>query len=50
MTLKVRDPLKRKWDRGVYMGPNSTNPEAVRKAREEALRQQRVAQGVAAGL
>ena len=49
MTLKVRDPLKRKWERGVYMGPNSTNPEAVRKAREEALRQQRVAQGVAAG-
>jgi 2-keto-4-pentenoate hydratase/2-oxohepta-3-ene-1,7-dioic acid hydratase in catechol pathway len=39
MTLKVRDPLKRKWERGVYMGPNSTNPEAVRKAREEAARQ-----------
>jgi 2-keto-4-pentenoate hydratase/2-oxohepta-3-ene-1,7-dioic acid hydratase in catechol pathway len=50
MMLKVRDPLKRKWERGVYMGPNSTNPEAVQKAREEAQRQQQVARGVAAGL
>ena len=30
MTLHVSDPLKREWERGVYMGPNSTNPEAVR--------------------
>jgi 2-keto-4-pentenoate hydratase/2-oxohepta-3-ene-1,7-dioic acid hydratase in catechol pathway len=29
MTLHVRDPLKRKWERGVYMGADSTNPEAV---------------------
>ncbi len=36
MSLKVRDPLKRKWERGVYMGPNSTNPEAVRRERERA--------------
>ena len=34
MTLKVKDPLKRTWERGIYMGPNSTNPEAVRRARE----------------
>ncbi|MFA7249386.1 MAG: fumarylacetoacetate hydrolase family protein [Dehalococcoidia bacterium] len=30
MTLHVSDPLKRQWERGIYMGPNSTNPEAVR--------------------
>jgi 2-keto-4-pentenoate hydratase/2-oxohepta-3-ene-1,7-dioic acid hydratase in catechol pathway len=33
MTLKVADPLKRSWERGVYMGPDSTNPEAVRRHR-----------------
>lgn len=32
MTVKVRDPLKRKWERGVFMGWNSTNPEAVRQS------------------
>jgi 2-keto-4-pentenoate hydratase/2-oxohepta-3-ene-1,7-dioic acid hydratase in catechol pathway len=36
MTVHVKDPLKRTWERGVYMGPNSTNPEAVRRAREAA--------------
>ena len=30
MTLHVRDPLKRQWERGVYLGPGSTNPEARR--------------------
>jgi len=35
MTLHVRDPLKRQWERGVYMGPGSTNP-AARAARGEA--------------
>jgi 2-keto-4-pentenoate hydratase/2-oxohepta-3-ene-1,7-dioic acid hydratase in catechol pathway len=55
MSLKVKDPLKRKWERGVYMGPNSTNPEAVRRAREHeqreaALRQQEIDQGRASGL
>ncbi len=35
MELHVRDPLKRQWERGVYMGPNSTNPEA-RRLRGEA--------------
>ena len=34
MTLHVRDPLKREWERGVYMGPGSTNP-AARRARGE---------------
>jgi 2-keto-4-pentenoate hydratase/2-oxohepta-3-ene-1,7-dioic acid hydratase in catechol pathway len=55
MTLRVKDPLKRKWERGVYMGPNSTNPEAVRRAREEeqraaALREREIAEGRASGL
>ena len=31
MTLHVRDPLKRQWERGIYMGPDSTNPEARRR-------------------
>jgi 2-keto-4-pentenoate hydratase/2-oxohepta-3-ene-1,7-dioic acid hydratase in catechol pathway len=33
MMVKVRDPLKRKWERGVYMGADSTNPEAVKRYR-----------------
>jgi 2-keto-4-pentenoate hydratase/2-oxohepta-3-ene-1,7-dioic acid hydratase in catechol pathway len=33
MSLKVADPLKRKWERGIYMGADSTNPEAVRRHR-----------------
>ena len=28
MALNVADPLKRRWDRGVYLGPNSTAPAA----------------------
>jgi 2-keto-4-pentenoate hydratase/2-oxohepta-3-ene-1,7-dioic acid hydratase in catechol pathway len=35
MTLKVRDPLKRKWERGVYMGVDSTNPDAVKRHRPQ---------------
>jgi len=35
MTLKVSDPLKRKWERGVYMGVDSTNPEAVKRHRPQ---------------
>jgi 2-keto-4-pentenoate hydratase/2-oxohepta-3-ene-1,7-dioic acid hydratase in catechol pathway len=35
MRVHVRDPLKRQWERGVYMGPDSTNIEA-RRARGEA--------------
>lgn len=33
MQLKVRDPLKRSWERGIYMGVESTNPEAVKRHR-----------------
>ena len=33
MSLNVVDPLKRTWERGVYMGVDSTNPEAVRRYR-----------------
>ena len=36
MSLTVSDPLKRSWERGVYMGPNSTNPEAVVRNRPGA--------------
>jgi 2-keto-4-pentenoate hydratase/2-oxohepta-3-ene-1,7-dioic acid hydratase in catechol pathway len=35
MSLKVRDPLKRQWERGIYMGTDSTNPEAVRRHRPQ---------------
>jgi 2-keto-4-pentenoate hydratase/2-oxohepta-3-ene-1,7-dioic acid hydratase in catechol pathway len=38
MAVNVLDPLKRTWDRGIYMGPNSTNPLAVARARDEAGR------------
>jgi 2-keto-4-pentenoate hydratase/2-oxohepta-3-ene-1,7-dioic acid hydratase in catechol pathway len=37
MTLKVKDRLKRKWDRGIFMGANSTHPDAVQR-RQEAER------------
>ncbi len=33
MRLSVRDPLKRSWEKGIYMGPDSTNPDAVRRNR-----------------
>jgi 2-keto-4-pentenoate hydratase/2-oxohepta-3-ene-1,7-dioic acid hydratase in catechol pathway len=33
MKLTVADPLKRQWERGIYMGADSTNPEAVRRHR-----------------
>jgi 2-keto-4-pentenoate hydratase/2-oxohepta-3-ene-1,7-dioic acid hydratase in catechol pathway len=35
MSLKVRDPLKRSWERGVYMGVDSTNPDAVKRHRPQ---------------
>jgi 2-keto-4-pentenoate hydratase/2-oxohepta-3-ene-1,7-dioic acid hydratase in catechol pathway len=35
MTLKVRDPLKRTWERGVYMGVDSTNLDAVKRHRPQ---------------
>jgi len=36
MSLKVSDPLKRKWERGTYMGVDSTNPDAVKRRRPQA--------------
>jgi 2-keto-4-pentenoate hydratase/2-oxohepta-3-ene-1,7-dioic acid hydratase in catechol pathway len=35
MSLKVADPLKRSWERGIYMGVDSTNLEAVRRHRPQ---------------
>ena len=35
VTLSVSDPLKRSWPRGVYMGENSTNPEAVAARKQQ---------------
>ncbi len=35
MKLDVVDPLKRSWERGIYMGADSTNPEAVRRHRPQ---------------
>jgi len=35
MSLNVVDPLKRSWERGIYMGDDSTNPEAVRRHRPQ---------------
>jgi len=38
MRLDVRDPLKRTWDKGIYMGADSTHPDAVRRNRPPASR------------
>jgi 2-keto-4-pentenoate hydratase/2-oxohepta-3-ene-1,7-dioic acid hydratase in catechol pathway len=35
MTLNVSDPLKRSWERGIYMGADSTNPDAVKRHRPQ---------------
>jgi 2-keto-4-pentenoate hydratase/2-oxohepta-3-ene-1,7-dioic acid hydratase in catechol pathway len=35
MSLKVADPLKRTWERGVYMGADSTNADAVKRHRPQ---------------
>jgi 2-keto-4-pentenoate hydratase/2-oxohepta-3-ene-1,7-dioic acid hydratase in catechol pathway len=37
MALDVADPLKRSWERGVYMGVDSTNPEAVKRHRPQGV-------------
>jgi 2-keto-4-pentenoate hydratase/2-oxohepta-3-ene-1,7-dioic acid hydratase in catechol pathway len=37
MALDVADPLKRSWERGVYMGVDSTNPEAVKRHRPQTV-------------
>ena len=36
MRLDVRDPLKRSWEKGIYMGADSTHPEAVTRNRPAA--------------
>ncbi len=36
MRLSVRDPLKRSWEKGIYMGSDSTNPEAVGRNRPKS--------------
>jgi 2-keto-4-pentenoate hydratase/2-oxohepta-3-ene-1,7-dioic acid hydratase in catechol pathway len=36
MTVTVSDPLQRKWEKGIYMGADSTNHAAVRRNRPEA--------------
>ena len=38
MRLDVRDPLKRSWEKGIYMGADSTNPEAVKRNRPPDVR------------
>jgi 2-keto-4-pentenoate hydratase/2-oxohepta-3-ene-1,7-dioic acid hydratase in catechol pathway len=38
MRLNVRDPLKRTWEKGIYMGTDSTNPEAVKRNRPPDVR------------
>jgi 2-keto-4-pentenoate hydratase/2-oxohepta-3-ene-1,7-dioic acid hydratase in catechol pathway len=35
MQLHVRDPLKRSWEKGIYMGADSTNPEAIKRNRPQ---------------
>src|SRR5436189_630580 len=37
MSLNVVDPLKRSWERGIYMGTDSTNPEAVKRHRPQTV-------------
>ncbi len=38
MRLHVRDPLKRSWEKGIYMGADSTNPEAIKRNRPQPAR------------
>jgi len=45
MRLKVKDPLKRKWERSVYMGPGATHQEVVRMRREAQARGEPEPQG-----
>jgi 2-keto-4-pentenoate hydratase/2-oxohepta-3-ene-1,7-dioic acid hydratase in catechol pathway len=35
MQLKVRDPLRRSWEKGIYMGADSTHPDAVKRNRPQ---------------
>jgi 2-keto-4-pentenoate hydratase/2-oxohepta-3-ene-1,7-dioic acid hydratase in catechol pathway len=40
MNLTVSDPLKRTWERGIYMGQDSTNPDAVKRHRPQGTPEQ----------
>lgn len=35
--VTVSDPLKREWERGVYMGQGSTHPDAVKRHKPETV-------------
>jgi 2-keto-4-pentenoate hydratase/2-oxohepta-3-ene-1,7-dioic acid hydratase in catechol pathway len=35
MRLTVSDPLNRRWERGIYMGVDSTHPDAVKRYRPQ---------------
>ena len=37
MQVKIHDPLKRSWERGVYMGADSTHHGAVKRHRPDAV-------------
>jgi 2-keto-4-pentenoate hydratase/2-oxohepta-3-ene-1,7-dioic acid hydratase in catechol pathway len=37
MSLTVEDPLKRGWERGLYMGEDSTHHDAVRRHRPDTI-------------
>jgi len=37
MKLTVEDPLKRKWERGVYLGQDSAHHDAVRRYRPQSI-------------
>jgi 2-keto-4-pentenoate hydratase/2-oxohepta-3-ene-1,7-dioic acid hydratase in catechol pathway len=37
MSLNVVDPLKRSWERGIYMGADSTNSDAVKRHRPQGV-------------
>lgn len=38
MRLHVRDPLKRSWEKSIYMGADSTHPEVIKRNRPPAAR------------
>jgi hypothetical protein len=38
MRLNVVDSLKRSWEKGIYMGEDSTNPDAVKRNRPQTPR------------
>jgi 2-keto-4-pentenoate hydratase/2-oxohepta-3-ene-1,7-dioic acid hydratase in catechol pathway len=38
MQLTVRDPLQRSWEKGIYMGTDSTHPDAVKRNRPQGTR------------